>query len=148
MSGHPWDTRKGMVTRGVGIYLKLGGQVVLWGAQTAPLVEIGNNWSNKTWVGNCPLCPPATYAPVKRIKILLERKVNCNAVTSTYFLWIPEYLNSRGISKYILPIEPNRVFYFNIVQYWNKLSIFKDEQSFLMLLNITIFYVFDTTIFK
>ena len=28
-------------SRGVGSYIKLGGQVVMWGAQSAPLVDIG-----------------------------------------------------------------------------------------------------------
>ena len=45
--------------RGVSGYLNLGGQVVMW--LTAAR---GAFYSARNWVGNCPPCPPATYAPV------------------------------------------------------------------------------------
>ena len=42
----------------VGSYLKLGG------AQPAPSGWNRVGWSAKTWVGNCPPCPPISYVPV------------------------------------------------------------------------------------
>ena len=47
-------------SRGVSSYLKLGGQVVI---DVPPLP--GAFYSAKTWVGNCPLCPPAIYTTEK-----------------------------------------------------------------------------------
>ena len=44
--------------RGVTGYLKLDGQVVMRRATG------GAFYSAKNWMGNCPPCPPATYAPV------------------------------------------------------------------------------------
>ena len=52
-----------LACRGVGSYLKLGGQVVMWEAQSAPSGWYRVNWSAKTSVGNCPFCPPIFYAP-------------------------------------------------------------------------------------
>ena len=43
---------------------KAGGQVVLWGAQSAPSGWDRVNRPAKTCVGNWPLCPPNSYAPV------------------------------------------------------------------------------------
>ena len=37
---------------------KLGGQVVMRSASAASL----HYYSAKTWVGNCPICPPIIYA--------------------------------------------------------------------------------------
>ena len=42
---------------------KTGGQVVMWGAQSIPSGWDRVNWSAKTWVGNCPSCPPISYVP-------------------------------------------------------------------------------------
>ena len=47
----------------VGSYLKFGGQVVMWGHNLPPLVEIGLTDLQKTWVGNCPPCPTIFYVP-------------------------------------------------------------------------------------
>ena len=41
------------MSQGEKSYLKLGGQVLILRTTAA-----------KTWVGNCPLCPPAIYASV------------------------------------------------------------------------------------
>ena len=42
---------------------KLSGQVVMWSAAAAASPPGGAFYSAKNWVGNCPPCPPATYAP-------------------------------------------------------------------------------------
>jgi hypothetical protein len=52
--------------RGVSGYLKLDGQVVMWRTAAAAPPPGGAFYSAKNWVGNCPLCPPATYSPVLR----------------------------------------------------------------------------------
>ena len=52
-----------LACRGVGSYLKLGGQVVGWWAQSAPSGWYRVNWSAKTWVGNCRHYPPISYVP-------------------------------------------------------------------------------------
>merc|ERR550534_1584965 len=49
--------------RGVSGYLKLGGQVVMWRATAAAPPPGGAFYFAKNWVGNCPPCPPTTYAP-------------------------------------------------------------------------------------
>ena len=52
----------GISFRGVSGYLKLGGQVVMWRAAATAPPPGGAFYSAKNWVGNCPPCPPATYA--------------------------------------------------------------------------------------
>ena len=52
-------------SRDVVSYLNLGGSTV--GAQSAPSGWDRVNWSAKTWVGNCPPCPPISYAPVSSV---------------------------------------------------------------------------------
>jgi hypothetical protein len=54
-----------IINRGVSGYLKLGGQVVMWRAAAAAPPSGGAFYSAQNWVGNCPPCPPATYAPDK-----------------------------------------------------------------------------------
>ena len=49
--------------RGVGCYLKVGGQGVMWRAQYFPSGSDRLKWSAKIWAGNCPLYPPISYAP-------------------------------------------------------------------------------------
>ena len=49
--------------RGVSGYLELGGQVVMLRATAAAPPPGGAFYSTQNWVGNCPPCPPATYAP-------------------------------------------------------------------------------------
>jgi hypothetical protein len=45
--------------RDVRSYLKLGGQVVIWRADSASNLF----YSTKTWLGNFPSCSPISYAP-------------------------------------------------------------------------------------
>ena len=52
-----------MLDRGVGSYLMLGGQVVMRGAQSTLSGWYRVKWSGKTWVGNCPPCPPISNVP-------------------------------------------------------------------------------------
>ena len=61
--------------RGVSGYLKLGGQVVMWHANSVALPPGGAFCSTKNWVGNYPPCPSATYAPERSyvyVSIFLE----------------------------------------------------------------------------
>ena len=40
---------------------------------------MGVNWSTKTWMGNCPPCPPISYVPGKMI--------SNNTIVSNLFFW-------------------------------------------------------------
>ena len=55
----PW--RPCIRIRGVNSYLKPGGRVVMWPLPGSTL------FSANTWVGNCPLCPPAIYTPENKM---------------------------------------------------------------------------------
>ena len=68
--------------RGVGSYLKLGGQVVICGTQSVPSGWDMVNWSVKTWVGNCPPCPFISYTPVSMH--CTTTYVHCTYVQSRY----------------------------------------------------------------
>ena len=48
---------------GVNSYSNMGGPVVMW--RVAAAWRGGAFYSDTTWVGNCPLCPPAIDAPLK-----------------------------------------------------------------------------------
>ena len=56
--------------RDVGSYLKLGGEVVMWGAKSASSCWNRANLSAKTCMGNCPSCPPSpsiSYVPTAKV---------------------------------------------------------------------------------
>ena len=53
--------------RGVSSFQDLGGQVVHNAVCAPPPLPGGAFYAAKIWVGNCPPCPPATYAPVLRV---------------------------------------------------------------------------------
>ena len=57
-------------SRGVSSFLDLGGQVVHNAVRATPPLPGGAFYSAKIWVGNCPPCPPTTYAPVKYVMFL------------------------------------------------------------------------------
>ena len=59
----------------VGSYKKLDGQVVMWEANLSPLVEIGNNWSTNTLVGNCQPCTPISYVPESKDFFCLSKVI-------------------------------------------------------------------------
>ena len=50
-----------MLGRGVGSYLNLDGQVVMRGAKFTSSGWDRATWSGKTWMSNCPPCPPISY---------------------------------------------------------------------------------------
>ena len=53
-----------IIHRGVSGFLKVGGQVVIQVVMRRGAAASGAFYSAKKWGGNCPLCPPFTYAPV------------------------------------------------------------------------------------
>ena len=57
--------------RGVSSFLNLGGQLVMQRAAAAQRHLHGTFKSAKIWMGNCPPCPPSSYAPV--MHLLLKR---------------------------------------------------------------------------
>ena len=52
--------------RGVTGYLKLGGRVVMRRTALLPPFPPPHYYFAKNWVGNCPTCPPASYAPAPK----------------------------------------------------------------------------------
>ena len=106
-------TFNAMFSRSVSGYLKLGGQVVMWGVTAAAPQHGGTFYSSKNWVGNCPSCPPATYAPdltaekleLLRLTVQLPfLPIGCVLfdrlkISNTRCLLSPEYLTQKKKTK-------------------------------------------------
>ena len=86
---HNWIFVEININRGVGSYLKLGGQVIMRFTATATSTAAASAfYSAKTWMDNCPLCPSNIWStPDKCWKVF----------TFYWFL-------SRGPLKWVHPI--------------------------------------------
>ena len=100
----------------------------LKGAQSALSGRYRVNWSAKTWMGNCPPCPPISYVPACFLG-LMDSEVVQKIRVHTYSKWSCQYQFQTWILNPNLKMKVHNFLHFLFLKV--KIDIFiKNECSY------------------